>query len=310
MKLFLTVVSFFSFSFVFAQTGAEYYKKADAHFDKKEYDKALEQVNLALQTDSLNREYLLLKGVALEYLGKYQESYNTFTGLINQYPTDAIALNTRALLLLRIQEFEIAIQDFDKALGFMNSDSLRLSLYLNRSAAKSSIRDFQGAYEDLSAAYQIDSNDIGTLNNLAAVCDEVGKGDLTLRYLFRIIKIDSTFIGAYSNIGFKYQGMGQHKKAIQYFDKVLKLSPNEPLGFSNRAFSKLKLGDIKGATQDINKSIELYPANSYAFKIRAQVYLAQKKTAEACKDIEEALKLGFTKMYGNEVEELKAKNCK
>jgi len=310
MKLFLTVVFLYSLSCSFGQSPDDYYKKAREYYKADEYDKALVQIDLAMQTDSINRDYQLLKGSILMELKQYQESYNMFNKAVYQNPTDAMALNSRALLLFRIQQFEDAIQDFDKALGFMNADSTRLSLYVNRGAAKTYIRDFQGAYDDLTAAYAIDSSDIGTLNNLASVSDEVGKGDQTLRYLNRILAIDSGFIGAWINIGFKYQGMGQYKKAIRYFDRALQIDPREALAYSNRAFNKYKLNDLKGAMEDINKAIALYPDNSYAFRTRAMIYLAQKKKTEACADMEEAIRLNFTKIYGDEVEKLKTLHCK
>jgi hypothetical protein len=63
----------------------------------------------------------------------------------------------------------------------------------------------------LKKAYLIDSIDTGTLNNLAAISDEVGKGDETLKYLFRVLELNPRFYQAYGNIGFKYQQMGNHK---------------------------------------------------------------------------------------------------
>lgn len=69
-------------------------------------------------------------------------------------------------------------------------------------------------------AYQIDSLDLSVLTNLATVCDEVGKGELTLKYLHKVLELDSTFISAWGNIGFKYQQMGNYNKAITYFNKV------------------------------------------------------------------------------------------
>ncbi|MGC4101109.1 tetratricopeptide repeat protein [Ferruginibacter sp.] len=267
-------------------------------------------MNAALRLDSTNAQYLFLKANALEKLKDYQEAFNTYTKLIQFYPKSSYAYSQRGILLTSIQEPEYAIKDFSEALGFETVDTVRLTLYINRGAAKVNIRDFQGAYDDFFAAYKIDSLNVGTLNNLAAVCDEVGKGDQTLDYLYRILKIDPTFVGTYANIGFKYQEMGDYKKAIGFFDKVISMDPKEALSYNNRAFNKYKLGDLQSALTDVNTSIKLYPANSYAFRNRALIYIAMKKTGQACNDIKEALRLGYTKMYGEEVEELQTKNCK
>ncbi|MBS1511463.1 MAG: tetratricopeptide repeat protein [Bacteroidetes bacterium] len=308
-------ILFFSFFILlkltaFGQDAESYYNKASDLYDKGAYDSAITNLDKALQTDSVNVKYLLLKGNALEKAKQFQEAFDVLTFAIRYHPKDAYLYNQRGLLLMKVQEAEYSIRDFTTALDFEKTDSVRLTLLVNRGAAKINIRDFQGAYDDFIIALQLDTLNIGTLNNLASVCDEVGKGDLTLSYLFKIIKIDSTFIGAYGNIGFKYQEMGDYKTAIKYYNKVLELVPNEPLGYSNRAFNRYKLGDYKGALSDINLSIQYYPANSYAFRIRALIYIAIKENAKACTDIDEALRLGFTKMYGDEVEQLKKQYCK
>lgn len=307
--LFLSFSIFLNFM-AFGQTAVDYYNKASDLYDKGDFANAVTSINKALQTDSGNVKYLLLKGNSFEKANKVQEAFDTYSLAIRLNPKDAFVYNQRGLLLMKIQETEYSIRDFSTALGFEKVDSTRLTLLLNRGAAKINIRDFHGAYDDFVAALNLDTLNIGTLNNLAAVCDEVGKGDQTLAYLFKIVKIDSTFIGAYGNIGFKYQEMGDYKTAIKYFDKVLKLAPDEPLGYSNRAYNRYKLGDYKAALADVNLSIKLYSTNSYAYRNRALIYLAQNDKIKACADIEEALRLGFTKMYGEEIEQLKKQHCK
>jgi tetratricopeptide (TPR) repeat protein len=144
----------------------------------------------------------------------------------------------------------------------------------------------------------LDSTSIAILNNLAIACDEVGKPDLTLVYLNRIISIDSTFIGAYINLGYKYQ------KTLEYLNKAASLNPNEAFVYSNRSFSRLKVNDLKGAHEDLDKSIKLYPGNSYAFKVKALILIEEKNYTESCKHLNTASELGYTAQYGLEVEEL------
>jgi tetratricopeptide (TPR) repeat protein len=293
----------------FSQSAEDYYKAASDLYDKSKYAEAIAIVNKALKEDSANVKYLLLKGNAFEKSKKYQEAFDVYSFGIHANPNDSYLYNQRGVLLIKVQQTEDAIKDFSAALDFENTDSLRLGLLLNRGAAKIDIRDFESAYQDFIEALKIDSLNIATLNNLATVCDEVGKGDQTLKYLYKIIEIDSTFIGAYGNIGFKNQLMGNHQAAIKFFNKVLQLDPEQPIAYNNRAYSKYKLGEYDAALKDVNQSIKMYPSNSYAFRNRALIYIAMKQNAKACADIDEALRSGFTKMYGDEVEELKKKHC-
>ncbi|HLP35332.1 tetratricopeptide repeat protein [Lacibacter sp.] len=296
--------------FCAAQTSEDQLKKARDFYSRDDYKNAMSLIDLILANDSINFDGLFMKANILYKTKDYENSFVTYSKLIKLYPDEPIPLSQRGLLLRTVQEFEYSVKDFDKALLLKMDDTLRLGILVNRGAAKLSMREFKGAYNDFMMAFEIDSLNIGVLNNLAAVCDEVGKGDQTLVYLHKIIQIDSTFSGTYVNLGFKYQEMGKYKKAIEFFDKAVYLDPNEPLAYSNRSYNRLKLGDFAGALIDINKSIALYPENPYAFRNRALIFIEQKKTTEACKDIAKAIDLGFTKMYGTEVEELKSKHCK
>lgn len=312
MKTLLTLALVLLFAPAFGQTPNAHYNKADAFLAKKQYGKALDEIELGLKSDTsrqLRHKYSLLKGEAMIQLEQYQAAYDFYSGMLTRWPDDAYVLNDRALLLSGLKQFRESIEDYDHALRFEVDDSMHVSLLLNRSSSKIAIRDFNGAYEDLIDAYGIDSVNIGVLNNLAMVCDEIGKGDQTLKYLHKVLAIDSGFFGGWLNIGFKYQEMGEHRTAIRYFDKAISIDPKHGLGYSNRAFNKYKIGELSSAMDDINKSIKLYPGNSYAYKVRALIFVAQKNKAKACEDLHEAIRLGYTEMYGEEVKELLVKYC-
>lgn len=309
MKYFLLIAAIFCSVLSFAQTAQQFYDKAEQLYEQTDFTNALNQVNKALANDSTNLDYLLLKANSLFKLNEYKNSFTLFSKIIYLYPSNVRALNNRGILLGAIREFEYSIKDFDRALELEKIDTQKVALYVNRGSSKSGLRDFEGAYKDFMLAYQIDSLNIGTLNNLATTCDEVGKGNETLKYLFKILDIDSSFIGTYVNIGFKYQEDGNFSGAIEYFTKALQIDPEEALAYSNRSFNYYKLGDYKSALKDADHAIELYPANSFAFKNRALIFIAKKEFKKACTDLERAIELGFTQMYGPEVDELKVKHC-
>jgi len=308
LKQSLIIFAFIS-KITLGQTAAEYYDKAKLDFDKKSFKTALKKIENAIKIDSSNVDFLVTKAETLYELKQYQESYDTYNHAISIFPKKSFLLNNRGNLLLSFQEFDLAINDFSAAINISESDSAKHIYITNRSAAKLSKRDFNGAYKDLLIAYKFDSTDITTLTNLGAVCDEIGKGEETLKYLLKAVELDPSFYPAYGNIGFKYQELGQHEKAIEYFDKVLQFNPSEALGYSNRSFNKLKLGQIQGAMKDIDKSIKLYPENSYAYRIRALIFLEKNKFDNACKDLQIAIEKGFTLSYGEEVINLQKKHC-
>ncbi|NML39719.1 tetratricopeptide repeat protein [Chitinophaga sp. G-6-1-13] len=73
--------------------------------------------------------------------------------------------------------------------------------------------------------------------------------------------------------------------------------------------AKYQLKDLKNALKDIQRSVALDPKNSYAYRNRALVYLAMKQPDKACEDLHRAINLGYTTMYGDDVQQLLEKHC-
>ncbi len=261
------------------------------------------------ELDSLRKEYSVLNTRSMYGSEEYVEDLKFLNKGLSYFPEDPYLYSFRGNLYMKFREFDKAIDDFTISINLTDNDTLKVEALSNRAAAKINKRDFEGGYNDLIEAYNIDPVNVPVLSNLGAVCDEIGKDEETLEYLKKAIEIDPDFYPAYGNIGFKYQEMGEHTKAIEYFNKVLEFKPNEPLGYSNRSFNKYKTGDLNGALADINKSLSIYPSNSYAYKVRALIYIEQGDMEKACDDINISLAEGYTKMYGDEVEKLNEKYC-
>jgi Tfp pilus assembly protein PilF len=305
-----TVCFFILHNVAFTQNQAAIMESAHKLAEVKKYDQALILMNKAWKMDTTNYLVNVERGNIYVYNNIIDSAYHDYTRAIKLQPDSAMAYVQRGLLLMSLIESDLAITDFTTALNWVSEDSLRLGVYINRGAARGQKRDFQGAYEDYSRALMIDSMDIGALNNIAAVLDELGRRDEAIQYLKRIIIIQPTFVGGFVNLGFVYSLDGKYAESIVYFNKALEIEKDEPTTLNNRGFSKYKLKDYTGAMADINKSISLYPGNSYAYKNRALVYLALKQNDKACKDLQTAISQGFTKMYGSEVDDLIRENCK
>lgn len=294
---------------VFAQTSKELVKQAGEALEKKNLKEALSLADKAIELDGKNGYAYSLRGDIYLAMRKFSEAFRDYDRSVELDPENPHMYVYRAIAYYTVQRPDEAIMDYNDGIKYATSDSVKFVIISNRGNAKAMMRDFRGAYEDYSAALAFDSTSIAALTNIAAVCDEVGKGDETIGYLLRVIRLAPDFVGGYGNLGFKYSQMGRYQEAILMFDMVLKLSPDDALGFNNRGYAKMMLDDHKGAMKDINKSLELYPDNSYAHRNRALLYIKMKKEGKACEDIDMAIRKGFTDMYGNEMLQLKAKHC-
>lgn len=250
------------------------------------------------------------KSIIYVQLEKYDEALIALDEGLTENPKSAQLYHERGILYQSYSLIDRALRDYSLGVKFAENDSIKNSIRISEATAMSQTRNFEGAYEVLMECYAFDSTNMATLNNLATVCDEVGKEDQTLYYLHKVIEIDSNFVPGYVNIGYTYQVREEYEKSIAYFDKALEISPNEALSYNNRAYSKLMMGDLDGALKDVNRSLELYPGNAYAYRNRALIYIEMKKMKKACEDLQTALDWKFTEMYGNEVSDLMRRYCR
>ena len=288
---------------------AKYFKECVVLLDEEKYSDAVIKINNAITENPKELEYHMSKVTILFELNRIQEAIGYLNKTVDLFPNKSVIYNMRGGVMEMVRYFEFAVEDFSQAIKYADNDKERAIYYSNRGGSRSQLMDYEGAYEDLMNAYKLDANNKEVLNNLAAVCDEVGRPDETLVYLNRIIELDSNFVAAYVNIGYKYQLMEKHEKAIDYFEKAIKLDPEGELGYSNLSYSLMKTGRLEEALENINISISLNSINPYAYRNRALIYLEKGNFFRACDDIDEGIKKGFSKSYGNELEELKEEHC-
>lgn len=294
-------------------------QREEEHQQLEEVFKLADQgkINKAIkECDKLAKRYpeyiysYINKSILLVKQEKFKEALLALDDGLAANKKSAILYQERGVLYQSYGLLEEAERDFNLGIQFSaDNDTLKNAIMISKATVKSDFRNFEAAYEILQECYAFDSTNLATLNNLATVCDEIGKIDLSFKYLHKVIEIDSLFIGSYVNLGFMYQKQEQYAESIPYFDQALAIVPDEPFSLSNRSYSKLMLGDLDGALKDVNRSLELYPGNAYAFRNRALIYIEMGKINKACEDVELALKWNFTQLYGREVLDLQIRHC-
>lgn len=297
-----------TFTTLFAQTN-ERVELAKEQYSKKQFAKAIKTIDTVLENDLLNEEAYAIKGLCLIRLKKYQEAYIVFSKGIEEIKTTELLYSSRAALFQGSKEFEFAIKDYNKAIEYADSDTTKYTIMSRRGGAKWKIMDFEGAYSDYIQAYEFDTTDVATINNLAMVCNDLGQSDKSLEYLYKVIEIEPTLVAGYVNLGYAHKTIGKYEKAIEFYNKAISLEEKSPLAYSNRAHSYYYLGKQKQALKDIDYSLKLHPSNSYAYWVRSLIHIKDNNIDKACLDLDMALYHGYDTMYGDEVEKLIFEHC-
>lgn len=207
--------------------------------------------------------------------------------------------------------FERAIEDMTEALRYASDTTGLVLCYSLRGVAYCAIRAFDAAANDLNLALELDSMYHAVYAELAHVLHELGRHEEALRMLIRYTELVPEHYVGYMNVGFCLAQAERYKEALDWYDKAEDRAGKDlALVLNNRGYAKYKLGDHQGSLKDIRKSLELMSWNSYAYRNLALVFIAQGKNDDACTALEDALKWGFTKQWGQEVQQLYNEHCK
>ena len=137
-------------------------------------------------------------------------------------PTYNFSYNNRALALIGLGQYDLAIKDFGTSIKL---HAACFNAYNNRGAIYRNLNQYEKAIDDHNNA----------------------------------IRIKPTSEDSYFNRGLDYYCLGDYKKAIRDFNKSIKLNPNYYVAYNGRGVVYLQLKQYKRAIKDFDKAIELNP---------------------------------------------------
>jgi tetratricopeptide (TPR) repeat protein len=295
--------------FCSAQDAESYYKEGKRKFDSKQYKESVSYFNNAIKVAPDSIKYLFAAGEACMKTGDLQSAYKNFTKIISIDGNYVNAYLKRSLVLSWSDMYYESIKDGNMVIMLTDIDTVRSQALIYNSSSRCSLRDFEGAMQDLKKAIKYDSLNEDIYNQMAIAL--LGLGD-TLGALNSVKKgyyIDTNSLISVTNMGFFLSMYKNYAESIYYFNRTIKFYPEGFYAYNNRGYALMMIGKYDEALADINKSIKINGTNSFAFRNRALVYLKMNKTKKACDDLYKAKELKFTEIYGNEVEKLIKSNC-
>ncbi|MBK9175818.1 MAG: hypothetical protein IPM46_05660 [Flavobacteriales bacterium] len=283
---------------------------AGEHARKKECREADRLLAPLLQREPPLSDAVLIRASCRIRSGEQvQEHMHALQEVLNREPHHFKVLLYRGDLYNDLRMFDRAEADLDLAVEHA-PDTASLIEALNRRAWNSlQSRKHASAKADCERALAMDSVSQTALNNMALAASELGDTATAFRMLKAMIHLDPKSTAGWINTGYFLGTCGRHAEALTYYAEAEKLGRKDSRLLSNRGFSKLGVGDIKGARKDVEQSIALDGNNPYAYRNLAHIELAARNTKAACTAMERALALGFTRMYGNEMIDLRRTHC-
>lgn len=235
---------------------------------QSKYEEAMADFREGLHRDPTNtamRHNLIL---CLMRLDRNDEAVRVADTLIEASPKYAPALAMRSDLLWEQGDSLGALEWVNKAVDVNRYDP---SMLHRRGVMLARMERYEEAEEDLDRAIYLDPGDAGSYITRAMVryCRDNLNGALSDYDL--CIRIDPGNVTGHYNRGNLRAQIGDDNRAIEDFDIVIASEPDNLMAVFYRGILRDQTGDYRGAEQDITRVLEEYPQFTQGYQMRSEV---------------------------------------
>jgi len=295
----------------------EKFELALSLFNEENYKQAIVYLDTLLEAHPTNYAAWCLKGRSLFSLGQEADGIKAIDKAIALESDYYAAYGYRAIMksLQTDANYDEVVSDFRVAIENEPENANFAKPIAGFMANRGHLEE---ALEALEYFLNIDSTDYQANVLHAHLIGEMGNNEDALNILNEIILYqDASQFTAFEERAYVYQQLKRYDSAIADYNKLLKRIEKDTsftlltaYTYNNRGYAKFKSERAEDALVDINYSIYLEQTNSYAFRNRGEVLIQQNRITEGCEDLRKASDLGFSLIYGDELDTLIEKYCK
>lgn len=197
------------------------YQKALYFIDKKEYEKALPYLEIAIKTDisSLKARAYFQSGFCYGKLKSYAKAIEAYKQAIRIDPDDAITHYNLGVAYGELGFYKDAIEAYKQAIR-LDPDDANI-FYYNLGYAYSDIGNYTRAIEAYKQAIRIDPDYAKAHNNLGVTYGKLGNYTKAIEAFKQAIRIDPDATDAHGGLGLTYHLIGDNNSALNEY-KILK----------------------------------------------------------------------------------------
>lgn len=292
--------------------------KAKDMIRKRDYNNAIEKLQVITVSDKYQAEVYSLKGVALYGANQYEEAAHNFTKAIEKCNSDlnkAECYRNRGLTYKAQSRYEQAIEDFTKAIDL---DARDAASYYYRADLYASIQEmYELALADCEKSLSISSEHDAYVYALRGmIYYHQGRTDDAVKNYHQSLQLDSNcFMAVWAMADYNFDNRNLDS-ALGYYNQLIEIAAPfiDDKAYIRRATIYKSKGNLLSAIKDYTSAIQLQGKNIVAaYNNRGNCYLEQKKYTIAIDDFNHAIAINpnsAESYYGRGVAEdrLKAYN--
>jgi tetratricopeptide (TPR) repeat protein len=267
-KLFLILILLLFFS---CNDSTKNKKKAEIFLAQENYDKALDEINKAIQLNKDNASFYVIRAIIYDYLEEYESEVSDLTTIIslekNIDNNRFNAYSQRAYVLTQLGHYEKALTDIDFYIDNNVSGNSLSDAYINKASILCKLNDFINAknYYQLSIDENTQRNKELYLQAYIGLANLETDPNTALKILEnKLLENDSSSILLFTKSSINYD-LGKINEAYKGLIKVYKINPKDPN-------VNYVLGQIHYTTFNNYDSAEMYFNNAISYSLNNESF--------------------------------------
>ena len=234
----------------------EVYDKALHFIDKKEYEKALPYLEIAIKTDitSLKAWAYFQMGFCYGELKSSVKAMEAFKQAIRIDPDYALAHVNLGIAYGELGNYAKAMEAFKQAISI---DPVNANAHLGVGNAYYEFGLYKDAIEAYKQVIRIDPDDAITYGNLGAAYLQLGFYKDAIETCKQAIRIDPDYALAHVNLGIAYGKLGNHTKKIEALKQAIRIDTDDGDAHYNLGITYGKLGNHTKAIGSFKQTIRI-----------------------------------------------------
>src|SRR2546427_6439453 len=281
--------------------GEAEFLRGNTHCDAREFSDALASYDRAAAFGYEDHVMWNNRGVALDGLGRHEDSIQAYTRALQRNPKYEIAAYNLGNAFAQLGQFEEALVAYDRAIaadpnneeawnnkGFtffmlgIHEEALACyekalainprykQAWYNKGYTFHGINRLEEAVTAYEKAIEMDRGDEVLWNNLGNALYNLGRYEQSIPYFERALEVNPRYEIAWNNIGNAMNKMGRHEPSLKYHDKSLEIKPDFDYALYAKGHALDSLGRHEEGLELISQSLELNPNYDHAWMAKAE----------------------------------------
>lgn len=272
-----------------ALTASAFYERGTILHDQDQLADAIDFYTEAIRLDKRHTKALYNRGLAYYVKGKFNKALFDFDRVLALQPDDQEAIEHRARIKFLLKDNDGALSDYTMVV----SQNPNCILHVNRGIVHLEKKQFELALEDFEAALGYDSNDQEALNGQGDVYYAFQQYDKALICYQKALELNPEDARTLNNQANVYKKLGRKSQALATYDKAIHAASNTNI-YVNRGFYALEQGNIKQALADCEKASQLDYRNDKAYYGIGLACIQMARYERANENLEKAIELNNT----------------